>query len=725
MRDLFEALRNTSLPLADPDKDASAVALLAALVALFAVLLAFRGSRRKQRQAEERYRTLFERMHEAVFISTPDGRLLDFNQAFMRLFGYTREELLELDIAQDLYAVPDQRRAFVRQMEVDGFSKNTELLVRRKDGNEIWVLDNSFAVRASSGRIQYYQGFLLDTTEKKRAEDELRRRNTQLHALNQIATVSTQSLELDQMLDAVLHELVEVFHANTGSIYLFNKSDLTLHRHAARGHSEPSLQTGAVIALPIELLDRCKSGELEVLTHGEVEVPESVANVVRAAGLESWMWGVMKTAGEILGIVAVGNRNLREFSGTDRELMGAVSRHLATTITNARLFDDTRRAYEDLRRTQEQLLQSEKMSAVGQLISGVAHELNNPLTAILGYAQLLESEPLPDRARDFVQKLYKQTQRTHRVVQNLLSFARQRKPQRVETDLRRVLEDTLALRDYDLKLNNIEVVREFAESVPTVIADPHQMEQVFLNIVNNASDAMLEIRRGGTVRVRIYADSARVYTEFHDSGPGLKDGKKIFDPFFTTKPAGKGTGLGLSICYGIVKEHGGEITAYNHPDGGAVFRLSLPISAKSAQTTRDAIRANIEPQLKGRILLVDDEEALLEFEREVLMKAGAEVSTASSGEEALEILKQEDFDVVVSDGRMPGAVNGIDLFEWVLKNKPELRGRVMLTVSNVAEVDTPFLQQHNVPCLVKPFAIADLIAVVRRIGSNRGLATGA
>ena len=168
-----------------------------------------------------------------------------------------------------------------------------------------------------------------------------------------------------------------------------------------------------------------------------------------------------------------------------------------------RLYEETCRAYEDLRKTQEQLLQSEKMSAVGQLISGVAHELNNPLTAILGYAQLLESEGLSEKAADFVAKLFKQAQRTHRVVQNLLSFARQRKPQKQQVDICKVLEETLSLRDYDLKVNNISLQREIGSAIPAVTADPHQLEQVFLNIINNSVDAMLEAGRGGTLKVLV------------------------------------------------------------------------------------------------------------------------------------------------------------------------------------------------------------------------------
>jgi two-component system NtrC family sensor kinase len=249
------------------------------------------------------------------------------------------------------------------------------------------------------------------------------------------------------------------------------------------------------------------------------------------------------------------------------------------------LYEEATRAYENLRNTQEQRLQGEKMSAVGQLISGVAHELNNPLTAIIGYAQLLETEPIGEQARDYVHKLYLQTQRTRRVVQNLLSFSRQRQPVQSQVDLRRAMEDALTLRESDLKLNNVVVERQYAPDLPFIIGDAHQLAQVFQNIINNAVDAVMDSGLNGSVKIRIYPENSWAYIEFQDSGPGLKDHKKIFDPFYTTKEIGRGSGLGLSICYGIVKEHGGDIIAFNHEQGGAVFQLRLPIAGPQKATS--------------------------------------------------------------------------------------------------------------------------------------------
>jgi signal transduction histidine kinase/CheY-like chemotaxis protein len=419
----------------------------------------------------------------------------------------------------------------------------------------------------------------------------------------------------------------------------------------------------------------------------------------------------------MLGVLGTSSRSPRQFTDSEESVMVAVGRQLATTIEKIQLYHETKKAYEDLRLTQEQLLQSEKMSAVGQLISGVAHELNNPLTAILGYAQLLESESLDQRVRDFVLKLHKQAQRTQKIVQNLLSFARQHKPKRIHVDLRSVVEDTIALRDYDLKVNNIVVQREFEPVLPSVVADPHQLEQVYLNIINNAADAMLEGPHGGQLRIKIYTDNGHVVSEFHDSGPGIRDIKHVFDPFYTTKGVGKGTGLGLSICYGIVKEHAGEISAQNHPDGGAVLQVRIPVAVgEKPLTETDRIVARRESKLDGRVLLIDDEEAVLDFEREVLSAAGLTVITATTGAEGADYLRTEDFDAVFLDSKIPGEWSSERVYRLIEKDLPALVPKTVLVMSNVSDASVrAFVDATQIYCLVKPFETADLLAVARRV----------
>jgi two-component system NtrC family sensor kinase len=515
-------------------------------------------------------------MQEGVFISTPQGQLADCNDALVRMLGYaSREELLSLHIGRDLYASPQQRDEFMRRIAESGFVRSYEVMLRRKDGGTICAQETSFATRDASGAVTRYQGFLLDVTQKKRAEDEIRRRNRELAALNSIAVVANQSFDLDEILNITLRQVVELFSSDTGAVYLLDETAGRLRRHAMHGHHTNLAEDG--FSVPHDLAARLRESRIDVVTPEHLPLwPDSVAKFIRAEGALSWICVMLWSQDRLLGVLPIGSREPREFSIGDQQLMIAIGRQLATTIEKVHLYQETRRAYEDLRQAQEQLLQAEKMSAIGRLVSGVAHELNNPLTAILGYAQLLETEGLHERALDYVQKLYKQTQRTHRIVQNLLSFSRQRKPMKQPLDLRRVLENTLALREYDLQLNNIVVRTAVPAELPAIVGDSHQLEQVFLNIINNSVDAILEQSRGGYIEVRIWAENGEVCVEFLDSGPGILDPQRIFDPFYTTKGVGKGTGLGLSICYGIVKEHGGEIVAQNHPEGGALIEVRLP-----------------------------------------------------------------------------------------------------------------------------------------------------
>jgi PAS domain S-box-containing protein len=667
----------------------------------------------ERRAAEERYRLLFEQVQEGVFVSTPEGKMIDCNDAFVRMLGYERrEQVLALDIARDMYLTVPQRRAFCEVMDGRGFVRNYEVDLRRQDGSILHALENSFATRDASGKIDRYQGFLLDITEKRHAEEEIRRRNHELAALNAIAVIAAQSFDLDEILNTALRHLMELFAAETGGVYLMDNNNV-LHRRAVYGLREPSLNSE--LALPPEFLQNLRDKRTEVITHEDLQqMPDLIAEYVRVEGLRRWIWVVMWANEVAVGVLGIGNREERGFRDIDQHLMVAIARQLATTIEKVRLYEETCRAYDNLRRTQEQLLQSEKMSAIGQLISGVAHEINNPLTAILGYAQLLENESLNERASDFLTKLFKQAQRTQRLVQNLLSFARQRKPEKKQVDILKVIDDTLALRDFDLNLHNIHVVRDLEAGLPAVVADAHQMEQVFLNIINNAVDAMLEREHGGTLSVRAYGENGRVCIEFHDTGLGIREPKKVFDPFYTTKGVGKGTGLGLSICYGIVKEHGGDIVALNSSQGGALFRVMLPASQSvSAEPAEEPVRHL--PPLSGRILLVD-EEAVLEFEREALAGAGAEVVAVSSGEQAIECLQREKFDAMLFGATMPGQWTGIDLYRWVAVNLPGAEGNIILATSNIGDKETcSFLKNVRVPCIVKPFQVAELIAIARSL----------
>jgi PAS domain S-box-containing protein len=681
-----------------------------------------------RRSAEEKYRLLFEQVQEGVYVANPEGQLIDCNDAFVHMLGYSqREELLVLNLNTEICVDPKQREAFRREIEDHNYVRNFDVSLRRKDGTLLLAVESSFATRNGTGDVERYQGFVLDMTEKRRAEDEMRRRNRELNALNAMAVVAAQSFDLDEILNLTLRQVVTLFGAESGTVYLSDMDATTYRRRAAWGPRSRDQVRAAEVLFTDGFGDLVMRSRTEVVTAEYLpHLPPKVAEFVRSDADRSWIWILFWGKDAPVGIMGLCSSLGYTYSSNDENLLVAISRQLATTIEKVRLYEETCRAYEDLRKTQEQLLQSEKMSAVGQLIAGVAHELNNPLTAILGYAQLLETEGLNPRAQDYVSKLFKQAQRTHRVVQNLLSFARQRTPQRDEVDIRKILDETLALRDYDLKINNIHVERDVTSEPAMVVADPHQIEQVFLNVINNAVDAILETGRSGKLKIRVSCADGHVCTQFTDDGAGIKDPKRIFDPFYTTKSVGKGTGLGLSICYGIVKEHGGDITANNAPEGGACIEVRLPAAETTdAEVELKPTQRLHEGALHGRVLLVEEEDAVLEFERDVLAGAGASVVTAKTTQDVKTRLLSEHFDALIMNGKMAGQWSVQESCHWLKENCSTMEGHVLFTFSNGGELsdERVFLQANHIPHLVKPFEVAELIAQARRLLQKAQAAT--
>jgi two-component system NtrC family sensor kinase len=414
-------------------------------------------------------------------------------------------------------------------------------------------------------------------TERRHAENEIRRRNRELVVLNSLAETLASSLELNDSIQKTLRQILDLFGLDAASLYLFERDGVTLKRVSSVGHRPEFAKSFPVMTLPPELLQQIRSVRATFLSMAGLPLPPIARDLQRKEGIASAYIVPLWSKDKIIGGLGVGSRTAREMSTADISLLIAVGSQVASAVERSLLYEETRQAYDHLRRTQEQLLHSEKLAAVGQLISGVAHELNNPLTAILGYSQLLTSSgQVGPLAIGYTEKIYKQAQRTHRIVQNLLSFARQHKPERMPVRVNTILEDTLALRDYDLRMGKIRVHLDLAPDLPEISADAHQLQQVFLNLINNALDAILENGEDGDLWVRTEAEEHVVFIEFTDSGPGVKDASRVFDPFYTTKPVGKGTGLGLSICYGIITEHGGTIQVKNQPTGGATFRVELP-----------------------------------------------------------------------------------------------------------------------------------------------------
>ncbi len=360
----------------------------------------------------------------------------------------------------------------------------------------------------------------------------------------------------------------------------------------------------------------------------------------------------------------------------------------------------------EAKRLRKQLLQSEKMIAVGQLVAGVAHEINNPLTGVIGYAQLLMARDIDDQTKKDAEGICHEAERATRIVRHLLSFARKYQPERKTVDINAVLRETIELKEYELRVNNIHVEAALDDGLPLTAADPHQLQQVFLNLINNAEQAMREDRGTGLLKVSTQAIDGKIRISFVDNGPGVPEDirGRIFDPFFTTKEVGKGTGLGLSVCYGVAQDHGGRIWVEPSPDRGATIIMELPV-----ETAVFAERPEGEPdrtkvvRRSGKVLLVDDEAAIRKVLSETLKQAGHEVDTAVNGEVALRMLKQKHYDCVVSDVKMP-SMDGPSLHRAILGTDPALAGSFIFISGDTISPDTKsYLDRVDNPRLAKPF----------------------
>ena len=375
-----------------------------------------------------------------------------------------------------------------------------------------------------------------------------------------------------------------------------------------------------------------------------------------------------------------------------------------------KLDDETRDIY-------HQLLQAEKMAALGQTVSGVAHELNNPLATILSWAERLSARTLDDAVRHGLETILSEAERAARIVRNLLTFARKRQTTRAMVDVNQVARETLALRAYEQRLTNITVIDALAAGLPHVFADGHQVQQVLLNLMINAEQAMLSAHGRGVLVVRTWhdADQETVVLEINDDGPGIPDElqPKIFDPFFTTKEVGKGTGLGLTVAYAIVQEHGGRIRLESRPNAGASFCVEMPITGTRLAPT-PLTRARPPHIVAGAsILVVEDEARLASAVVDALRDAGYLVDHAPDGEEALARVKAQSFDLVICDLKMP-RVDGKAFYGMLEAAAPGLSKRVIFVTGDVAGTDAEkFLKESGCRWLAKPFRLGDLMIAVR------------
>ncbi len=380
------------------------------------------------------------------------------------------------------------------------------------------------------------------------------------------------------------------------------------------------------------------------------------------------------------------------------------------------MFED----HTERRRLADQLIQSEKMSAIGQLIAGVAHDLNNPLTSVVGFSDFLHESAVPAALREPLRLIRQEAERAANIVRNLLSFARRQESERRVQPIRPVLESTLALLRNELMTRRVDVTLEVATELPDVAINANQIKQVFLNLFSNAAQAIATTGRPGRLWVTARPRPGGLAVSVADDGPGVPGeiAARVFDPFFTTKAEGEGTGLGLSICQGIVKEHGGRITLETTPGGGATFTVELPGAGRPARTSIPVPTAAIAGPL--RVLVVDDEPPILHYMRATLESWGHGVVVASDGSEALDLAQGDRFDAIICDLRMP-RLGGREVFEVLQQRHPDLAERLIFATGDTVRGDTlDFLESLGRPYLHKPFTLAELRTVLASVAHRPG-----
>jgi len=383
---------------------------------------------------------------------------------------------------------------------------------------------------------------------------------------------------------------------------------------------------------------------------------------------------------------------------------------------------ERKRLEDQARDLYHQLLQAEKLAALGQTISGVAHELNNPLATILTWAERLSQRPaaqLDDQTKRGLETILSESERAAKIVRNLLTFARKRHTTRAMVDVNQIVRETLALRSYEQTLANITIIEALAAGLPLAFADPHQFQQVLLNLIINAEQAMLGANGRGTLILRSWhdLDGDAVILEVNDDGPGVPEDvqPRIFDPFFTTKEVGKGTGLGLTVAYAIIQEHGGRITVQSQPGEGASFFVALPVSDGPVKPvlTREPIAANVGAG--AVVLVVEDEAALGAAVAEALADAGFVVDRAGDGEEALARVKVRIYDLIVCDLKMP-RVDGMMFYRALEREQPDTARRILFVTGDVAGTEAEmFLEETGCRWLAKPFRLRDLLRTATEI----------
>ncbi len=633
-------------------------------------------------EAAETERKRAEELFNASFISSPigiyivqDGKFRLVNPTFEKLFGYSAEELMGMD---SLALVFQEDKEMVRQKAVRMLQGLSPAPYRfryvTKGGGLAWVMETVTPIEYEGRRAAL--GNFMDITELRQAEEALRQSEERFKSIYAESPIAIEICDAGG----------SVVSVNEASLQMFGLPDLRELRWY-RLFDDPYV--------PADMKDKLRKGEAV-----RYEVPFDFEAARRAGLMKS------KRRGLAYLDVMISPLGLSGKGGWTGYLLQIQD------ITERRQAEEERRALE-----QKAHLAS-RLTSVGMMASGIAHEINNPLTGVIGFSQLLMQKDLPQDIKEDVEIINDGAKRVGSIVKRLLTFARQQMLERAYVNINEVVMTTLDLRIYEMETSGIKVTTELDPNLPGTIADSSQLQQAFLNIIINAEAAVKEARDKGHLGVKTEKIDDSIRVSFKDNGPGIAKGdlERIFDPFFTTRQVGEGTGLGLSICHGIVSEHGGRIYAESKLGKGATIFVELPIVRKPEQlelTEPAAPDSGAIPT--ARILAVDDEPTILQFLSRVLTEEGHQVETADNAEDAMTRLKANEYDLILLDIKLRD-VSGTELYKRIRKAARSVARKVVFITGDVMGADTKgFLSRTKALHITKPFDTEQLKRDISRI----------
>ncbi len=569
--------------------------------------------------------------------------------------------------------------------------------------------------------------------------EQLRRSNNELKLLNRAGQALSSTLDVNQVIAILLDETRGMLEISAGAVWVLDdESDALVCQQVVGNNMQALLELRHVADTENSVGWVAINGKSQLildLRQADITAfPTNGHNI----GFEprSCLAVPLQIKNKVIGVFQILDKEAERFTEHETRLIESLATFAANAVENARLHKDLQNQLTRLYDTQSRLIQSEKLAAIGELIAGVAHELNNPLASTILYAQLLQRRTTDEALANDLSQIVTQARRASGVVRGLLDFARQRAPERIPTQINQLLQNTLDFLAYELRTHNVNMFTQFSPTMPITMADPHQLQQVFVNLIHNALQTLDKQRSGdGRLSLTTECGPSQFYAGtkglapvirivVQDNGPGIPPEfiSRIFDPFFTTKSPGEGTGLGLSVCHGIIAEHKGHIWVESNERQGSAFFIELPIIEPDSLpegSDGDGVSAQEKQFQPASILIVDDEESVLTIVVRILRNKGYHVDGVNNGAVALAYLAKGDYDLILSDLRMP-EMSGIEFYRQAERLHPQIKGKIIFTTGDTVSRGTQeFLDEVGAPYLSKPFELSDLVtAVQERLGQQ-------